>query len=165
MASFIPLCYILPIIGPCRFFQDSGFLKKCPPLVIKLGEKKKCGNINQRRNLSSGFGRLSALCGDFEHMQNRITNLHTGMQQRQTGQTGPILQRGGQIPPARDRWNGQRAKFFGQRISPQRYEFFWLSWHILDLAALTQLNADRLGLVYTGTILFRLGKKRCQENI
>lgn len=40
MAPFIPLCYILPIIGPSRVFPDSGFKKKRLPLVIKIKNKK-----------------------------------------------------------------------------------------------------------------------------
>lgn len=39
MASFIPRRYILPIIGPCRFFPDPGLKKKSPPLVIKLRKR------------------------------------------------------------------------------------------------------------------------------
>lgn len=38
MASFIPRRYILPIIGPCRFFQILVW-KKSPPLVIKLQKR------------------------------------------------------------------------------------------------------------------------------
>lgn len=48
----------------------------------------------------------------------------------------------------------------------RRSEYRDTSWILLlKLVALTQLKADKLGLVYMGTVLFRLGKKPCRESI